>query len=141
MGLLSQKDDRVGLAAHLSQLADGVSRLVAQHVRLARHELAQDARVAVNDSAWLVCCAAIALLGYALLQVTLALLIGRRLGLELSFALVAAANLALGGAGAWAAWARMKARPVLKSSLAELEQSASALKGEGAKIPERANGK
>lgn len=127
MGLLGPEGEH-GVSSHLAQLADGVGKLFAHHLQLARLEFAQDARALGASAGKLAAFAALGLVGYALSMVALALFLGRRLEADAAFALVALANLALAGAGAYLAVRKARQRQLLGRSLEELKSSVAIVK-------------
>jgi uncharacterized membrane protein YqjE len=85
------------MRGEVRRLADALSRLVREHFDLARAELKADAGRLGRDAA----VAAVGLpflgAGFFLLQLALAALVARALGVPGALAVVGAANLALGG--------------------------------------------
>lgn len=112
---------RMALGSQLRDLVDGFSELTAQHIRLARVELAQDARfigVRVGVIAGL---APLILVGYGFLCVALALALRRVMSADLAFLLVGLVNLVGGVAGILVAARQLNAKKVMDDTLTELE--------------------
>ena len=68
----SDTADRSGIGTHLSQLADGIGKLVAHHLQLARLELTDDAKAAGAIVAKMAVYVPFVVVGYALLCAALA---------------------------------------------------------------------
>ena len=82
----------------LSRLLDGVQTLFREHLALAKTELKDDVRRAGRDLLLSAAGLPPLLVGYVLLMVAIALLLGEVLPGWLAFAIVAVVNLAAGGA-------------------------------------------
>ncbi len=136
MGLFDDRSQKTALSAHLSQLADGLGKLVTHHLQLLRLELTDDARVIGGNAARIAAFVPFVLVGYALLCVALAVFLSGRLGLDGALALVGGVNLLGGAAGIVWAGRKIRARSPLSKSLAELEASAAALKPNGKALME-----
>ena len=122
----SEGTDR-GLGAHLARMTDGFSRLVTQHLTLARLELTEDARSAGAQLARVALFVPFLLTGHLLVCAGLALLLGRWMGPWGALVLVGALNLAAGAVGIARAAARLKAHAPLRGTQEELGRSLSAL--------------
>ena len=121
---------RQGMAELVVQLVADFSHLVAQHVALAKLELQNSARTVGLSVGQIAGFAPLILVGYAFLNAGLALALARWLPLAGAVALVGLINI-VGGMVGIARAARRLRRPVLDTSLRELEQTAHAL------VPER----
>lgn len=89
-----------GIQAALENLTDGLSRLVRQHLELAKIEARHEAKVVGQNVAVLAIFSAIALLGYGLLNLAIiltALWLGSVAAMAITSIIVAVLN--LGGAG------------------------------------------
>jgi uncharacterized membrane protein YqjE len=95
-------------ADRLRELGDGVTRLVGEHVELAKAELAQAARRTGRDAALLAGAGLAAALGWSLVAFGVGFGLAERLGLARAFVAVAAAHLAVAGTLAWAASRRLR---------------------------------
>jgi hypothetical protein len=126
MGLGSEQTDR-GLAALVVRLTDGFSRLVTQHLELARVELAEDARTVGRDVAWIAAGVPFVLLGYAFLCGALAVVLAQWVGWAGGLALVGAVNVAGGGVGVALAVARLKERRLMDDTAQELGHTVAVL--------------
>lgn len=116
---------RMALGTQLRDVVDGFSELTAQHIRLARIELAEDARfigVRVGVIAGL---APLILVGYGFLCVALALVLRRVMPADLAFLLVGLVNLIAGVAGIAVAAKQLNAKKVMHETLTELEETSS----------------
>ncbi|MCI0574429.1 MAG: phage holin family protein [Myxococcaceae bacterium] len=133
----AEAPDRGGISAQMGRMVDGFSRLVTQHLTLAKLELADEARAVGREVAAIAAFVPFVLVGYALLCVCLAFALGRWLGREGGFLLVGALNLVGGGIGIWRASSRLRMRrPPLERSVEELRSSA-ALLAAGAQSQDR----
>ena len=122
----TESSDR-GITALVGRMADGFSRLVTQHIALARLELAEDARQVGAGLARIATFVPFLLTGYALVCAALAVLLSRWLGLAGALAAVGIANLVGGGLGVAAALRRMRTVRVMHTTQEELNRSAEAL--------------
>lgn len=116
-----------GIASLLGELADGFSRLVSQHLALARLELAEDARALGKSAGTVVAGVPFVLVGYTLLMVALAALLRRWVGWAGGFAIVGGANLILGGAAIALALSRLSGRRMMEDTSKELQRTTTAL--------------
>jgi uncharacterized membrane protein YqjE len=116
-----------GITALVGRMADGFSRLVTQHIALARLELAEDARQMGAGLAQVATFVPFLLTGYALLCGALSVLLARWTGLPAALALVGLANLVGGGLGISRALRRMRTVKVMSGTQEELNRSAAAL--------------
>ncbi len=113
----------MALASHLTQMVQALSALIAQHLKLARAELRDDAKQLGTQVATVAAFVPLVLLGYALLNVALALWLRRYLAAEASFAAVGGANLVVGALGIFSALRKLsRARP-LEVTRTQLEAS------------------
>lgn len=140
MGTFTGESDRGGIAGSLGKLADGIGKLVTNHLALARLELGADLKALGADAARVAAFLPFVVIGYAVLMAALSVFLGRYLPLDGALAVVGFVNLAGGAAGIWLALRRMKARRVLGGSLDELKVSAAALTPNGATKPELPHG-
>lgn len=107
----------------LRELVDAFSELVAQHVRLARLEVKEDAKFVGTRVGVIAAFAPLILVGYSFLCIALALALGNRIGHELSFLLVGVFNLVASGVGIAVAARQLQKRKLLDATVAELETS------------------
>lgn len=126
MGLGSEQTER-GLASLVTRLTEGFSKLVTQHLTLARVELIEDARSMGMDLALIAAFVPFILVGYALLCGALVALLAPPLGWAGSLALVGALNLVGGVVGVMRAAGRLKTLRVMDGTAAELNRSVTAL--------------
>jgi hypothetical protein len=115
----------MSLVAHLKELAESLSTLLAQHLQLARLELQADVRYIGVRVGLIAALAPLILVGYGFLCVALALTLRRVVPADISFLLVGLFNLA-GGVGGIALIARQLAgRRVLHTTVSELQATSS----------------
>ncbi|PTL77996.1 phage holin family protein [Vitiosangium sp. GDMCC 1.1324] len=126
MGLGTEQTER-GLAVLVGRLTDGFSKLVTQHLLLARAELMQDARNMGLDVALIAAFVPFVLVGYAFLCGALAVVLAQWMGWAGALALVGAVNLVGGGLGIARAATRLKSRQVMDETAAELNRSVAVL--------------
>ncbi len=110
----------------LRELVDAFSELVAQHVRLARMEVKQDARFVGVRLGVIAAFAPLILVGYSFLCIALALALRKVVGEELAFLLVGVLNLAIAAVGIAIAGRQLAKHKVMNATLHEF-QSSSAL--------------
>jgi len=118
----------MALGTQLRDVVDGFSELVAQHLRLARVELADDAKYVGVRVGIIAALAPLILVGYGFLCVALALTLRRVMAADLAFLLVGLVNLIGGAIGVVLAARQLGSRRVMHESLSELEASSSLLR-------------
>ncbi len=115
------------MTALLGRLTDGFSKLVTQHLTLARVELMEDARVMGSNVARIAAFVPFVLVGYMFLCAALSAFLARWIGWDGSLALVGTVNLVVGGVGIARAASRLSSHQVMNDSAAELNRSVTAL--------------
>lgn len=115
----------MALGTQLREVVDGLSELTAHHIRLARVELAEDARFVGIRVGVIAALAPLILVGYGFFCIALALLLRRVMSAELAFFVVGLVNLAGGVAGIVVAAQQLSKRKVLDETLTELETTSS----------------
>lgn len=125
----SPKPETDGAAVRrlLAQTVDSLGELVADHLRLARAELATDVRVYATATGSVVGALLLVTVGYGLAAVAGALALSRLVGMPAAFALVAAFHLLVGGLFVVAASRRVRRTRVLRDTVTEARRSARAL--------------
>lgn len=112
------------LAAEMRRLTDALSRLVRDHLELARTELREEARAWTRDAALGAAGIPFLLAALLLLNVALAVALSTAIGTAWGFAAVGLANLAVGIGLAAAAAGRLRARGTpLPRTAEELERN------------------
>lgn len=117
----------MALGTQIRELVEAFSELVAQHVRLARMELAEDARYVGRRVGLIAAFAPLLIVGYGFLCAGLAVGLTAVLSLGWALALVGALNLALGAAGIAVAGRQLGARRLLERTAVELESTRAVL--------------
>lgn len=117
----------MALSTQLRDVVDGFSELTAQHIRLARVELADDAKYVGVRVGVIAALAPLILVGYGFLCVALALALRRVMAADLAFLLVGLVNLIGGVIGIVLAAKQLGARNVMHESVAAFEASSSLL--------------
>jgi uncharacterized membrane protein YqjE len=115
----------MALGSQLRDVVDGFSELTAHHIRLARVELAQDARFIGVRVGLIAALAPLILVGYGFLCVALALVLRRVMSADLAFALVGLLNLIGGISGIAVAARQLNEKKVMHETLSELEETSS----------------
>ena len=111
----------------LAEAVDSLGELVADHIRLARVELATDLRIYASAAGAVVVAALLVAVGYLLAAVAVALALARFLGTPAAFGVVAGLHLLVGGLCAGAASGRVRRTKVLRETVAEARRSVRAL--------------
>src|SRR5690349_17948352 len=117
MGIWKDEPEGGGLAAHISKVAEGLSKLLTELVTLARLELTQDAKTMARQAALIAGFVPFLLLGYTFLCLALTLWLTRGMALWAAFLWVGGGHLVLGGAGVALAIRRLRARPLLDNTV------------------------
>ncbi len=120
-------DARDGLVGLLKETADGLGQLIADHIKLARLELAADARSYGQGVATLVVAGLVLSLGYAFAWLALGLALAHWCGAPIAFAGVALLHLIAGGVAVSAATKRMKRTRLMRESATAASRSVNAL--------------
>ncbi|MBU8900555.1 phage holin family protein [Corallococcus sp. H22C18031201] len=118
----SEQTER-GITALVGRMAEGFSRLVSQHLQLARLELSEDARAMGLDVARIAVFVPFILVGYAFVCGGLAAAMVPWTGWAGALAVVGLLNLVGGGLGVAHAVARLKARQMMDDTSDELSRS------------------
>jgi uncharacterized membrane protein YqjE len=122
-----ENDERHRLVPLVKETADNFSRLMADHLKLARVELAADIKENARRMAFLVAAASVLALGYSLGCVALALGLAPWLGTVWAFSSVAGVHVLGGGiALAVVRHSAATARP-MRETLREIDRSVAAL--------------
>jgi uncharacterized membrane protein YqjE len=128
MGLWRDEPDSGGIAAHVTRVAEGLAKLLTEHLTLARLEVTQDAKALARQAALVAIFVPFILTGYGLLCVALAFWLARWMPTSAAFAVVGGVNVVGGGIGVWRATRRLQERPLLDETVSELGRSAALLK-------------
>ncbi len=107
----------------LRELVDAFSELVAQHVRLARLEVKEDARFIGVRVGVIAAFTPLILVGYGFMCIALALSLRRFVGESWAFMLVGLVNLAASGIGIAIAANQLSKRKMMNATVLELETS------------------
>ena len=116
-----------GVVGLLRETADGLGQLVADHIKLARLELAADMRSYGQGVATLAIAGVVLLLGYAFAWLAVALTLARLWGAPIAFGAVAALHLIAGAIAVSTALKRMKGTRIMRDSAHEVSRSVDAL--------------
>jgi uncharacterized membrane protein YqjE len=126
MGLSTEETER-GLTTLVGRMTDGFSRLVSQHLALARIELMEDARTMGTDAARIAAFVPFVLVGYVFMCAALSVFLATWLGWAGSLAAVGALNLVGGGLGIARSALRLKSHRLMDDTTEELERSVAVL--------------
>src|SRR5437868_10187619 len=126
MHLGTEQTDR-GIAALVGRMADSFSRLVSQHITLARLELAEDAKAMGLDVARIVVFVPFVLVGYVFLGGALSVALAVWMGYAWALTAVGALNVVGGGLGIWRAVSRLQNRHMMDDTSQELSRSVAVL--------------
>lgn len=129
-GTMAASQESDGIIALVRETADGLGKLIADHVKLARVELVSDARFYARDLAVVALAALVLFVGYVLGLVAAGLALGRAIdNTPLAFALVAALHLIAGVIGVVVGARRAKRVRLMHDTAEEVGRSVSALRG------------
>jgi hypothetical protein len=120
-------NERDGIITLVKETADGLGRLIADHIKLARTEIVADARSYGRDVGLLLAAVFGLGLGYALGCVAGALALAPLIGGPLAFAAVAGLNVVLGAVGAAAGVRALRRTRPMAGTMAEVSRSVTAL--------------
>lgn len=115
------------IAGHLTNIVEGLARLLTEHLTLARLELAHDARDVGRRLAWLSIFVPMVLVGYAFACAAAAQYLTRWLSLPAALLSVGAINAGAGGLGIQRVLARMRTRGIMNGTVQELSRSSAML--------------
>ena len=119
-----------GIIALVRETADGLGKLIADHVKLARVELVSDARFYARDLAVMAAAGVVLLIGYVIGLVAAGLAIGRAIdNTPLAFAALAGLHLIAGAIGIVVGAKRAKRVRLMHDTAEEVSRSVSALRG------------
>jgi hypothetical protein len=118
-----------GIIGLVRETADGLGRLIADHIKLAQIEMVQDAKSYGRDVGVLVGAALVLVVGYLFGWVAVALAVARLIGGPLAFAAVAVPHLVLGAAAIVSAVRRLRRVRIMDDTAAEVSRSVGALTG------------
>ena len=119
--------DAAAVRRLIAEAADSVGELLADHIRLARVELAADVRIHAGAAAGVLGAALLVLVGGLLASVSAALGLAPLLGMPVAFGVVAVFHLVVGAFCVRAASAKVRRTRVLRETIAEARRSVRAL--------------
>jgi hypothetical protein len=111
----------------LAEAVDSLGALVADHLRLARLELATDLRIYATATGAVGVAVLLVTVGYVLAAVAAALVLARSVGMPAAFGLIAAFHFLVGGLCVGAASGRVRRTKVLRETVVEARRSVRAL--------------
>ena len=116
-----------GIISLVRETADGLGRLIAEHIRLARIEMAADAKQYGRKVALLVGAGGVIAVGYVFAWIAAALALSRAIGAPLAFLAVAVLHVAGGGIGLAAVAGKLRQARLMDGTRSEVNRSVSAL--------------
>jgi hypothetical protein len=116
-----------GVVGLLRETADGLGQLVADHIKLARLELAADVRSYGQGVATIVIAGLVVVVGYSFAWLAIGLALARLWGAPIAFAAVAVLHLVAGVIAVSTAVKRMKGTRLMRDSANEVTRSVDAL--------------
>jgi hypothetical protein len=119
-----------GFIALVRETADGLGRLIADHIKLARVEMVADAKEASRRMALLAGAAAVIGLGYLFLWIAVALALRRPLGAPLAFVIVGGLHVTVGVIVLVALVRRLRRGRVLNQTVSEVGRTVTALRAQ-----------
>jgi hypothetical protein len=120
-------EDGDGIISLVRETADGLGRLIADHIRLARVEMSADVQEYGKKVAVLVLAASFLAFGYAFAWIAAALAVGRWIGAPLAFLAVAALHVAGGGLGLSMVLGKLRKGRLMGETRSEVSRSVTAL--------------
>ncbi len=121
-------EDQTGIIGLVRETAEGLGKLLGDHVRLARIELVADVKSYTRGLAVLLTAVVILIVGYAFAWIAGGLALARLIGAPLAFALIAAVHLVAGAIAVVIAMRRARATHPLQETANAVERSVQALK-------------
>lgn len=119
--------NQTGIPALVTRLADGLGKLVTDHITLARLELSEDARAMGGQLARIAVFIPFVLVGYALVCAAIAIAVAPFVGYAGAFAIVGGVNVLGGGFGLYRAAMALRSRSVMDDTFAEVKQTTAVL--------------
>ena len=127
-------EDGDGLLSLVKETADGLGRLIADHIKLARVEMVADAKDWSRKAAMLLLAAVFVAVGYTFAWLAAAVALGRLIGVPLAFLAVAVLHLLGGALGLRAVSRRMKGVRIMNETASEVSRSVSTLAAAGVRV-------
>jgi hypothetical protein len=121
------QDGPDGVVGLLRETVDGLGQLIADHIKLARLEMAADARSYGQGVATIVVAGFVLALGYGFAWLAIGLAVARFCGAPIAFGGVAALHLIAGGVALSSAVKRMKRPALMRGTAVEASRSVNAL--------------
>jgi Putative Actinobacterial Holin-X, holin superfamily III len=126
-----EQADRGGLAAALGRITDATSRLMSEHLALARIELREDARALGLAAVRVAVFVPLIVVGYAFVCGAVSVALGMLIGFGWALLVVGLLNVIVGSLGAYVAAAHFQGREMLDETRVEVSRSAEALAAAG----------
>lgn len=124
------QDEGEGLIGLVRDTADGLGRLIADHIKLARVEMAADAKAYSRRVGLVALAGGVLLIGYLFACIAGALALGRVIGGPLAFLAFGSAHLVLGLIVLWAVVRRLGQPSVLDDTMSQVGRSVATLKAQ-----------
>lgn len=113
------QEDGGGIISLVRETAEGLGRLIADHIKLARVEMVADAKAYARSGGLLAVAALVLVIGYVFAWLAAGLALARVIGAPLAMLAVAAVHLVGGGVALSVALRRMKKTRVLDDTVHE----------------------
>jgi hypothetical protein len=121
-------EDQTGIIGLVKETAEGLGKLLGDHVRLARIELVADIKSYARGLILLLSAVVILMVGYTFAWIAIGLVLTRAIGGPLAFAAIAGVHLIAGAIAAVVAARRARATHPLQETALAVERSVQALK-------------
>ncbi|HEY6477643.1 MAG TPA: phage holin family protein [Polyangia bacterium] len=122
-----ESDEREGIVGLVRETVDGLRTLIADHIKLARIELATDLKTYGRSVAVLAGAGGVLALGYLFAWIAAGLGLGRVIGAPLAFAAIAGLHLVVGAFAIGWAVGKVRRTRLMQGTVVEAKSSASAL--------------
>ena len=124
---MASDSERDGIVSLVKETADGLSRLVADHIRLARTEIVADAKSYARGLGVTAAAAALLGVGYVMGCVAGALALATVIGGPLAFAAFAGFHLLVGALGLVSGMRRLRTERPMQETAVEVSRTVAAL--------------
>jgi hypothetical protein len=123
-----ETSEREGIVDLVRETVDGLRTLIADHIKLARVELATDLKSYGRSVAALAAAGGVLAVGYVFAWIAAALGLGRVIGAPLAFVAVAALHILVGGGAVAWAMGKMRRTKLMNDTVVETKTTVHALR-------------
>lgn len=124
------QDESEGFIALVRETADGLGRLFADHLKLARVEMVADAKAYSRRVGSMAVAVAVMVVGYLFGCLAGALALARIIGAPLAFLVIGSAHLVLGLIGLWLLARKLRKPVVLDDTVSQVGRSVATLRAQ-----------